>query len=100
MKQQKAPCNAREAAGDWLKFEITEVEASGGRPHGLDRTRACRARHPVRGHRSNAGRSLMKHFKVQGHASLREEMKAVARGERLAPKDAGARRSNPSRRGC
>ena len=31
----------------------------------------------------------MKHFKIQGHASLREEMKAVARGERLAPKDAG-----------
>lgn len=27
MKQQKAPRNAREAAGDWLKFEITEVEA-------------------------------------------------------------------------
>ena len=31
----------------------------------------------------------MKHFKIQGHSSLREEMKAVARGERLAPKDAG-----------
>jgi predicted transcriptional regulator len=31
----------------------------------------------------------MKHFKIQGHASLREEMKAVARGERLAQKDAG-----------
>jgi len=31
----------------------------------------------------------MKRFKIQGHASLREEMKAVARGERLAPKDAG-----------
>ncbi len=31
----------------------------------------------------------MKHFKVQGHASLREEMKAVARGEGLAPKEAG-----------
>lgn len=31
----------------------------------------------------------MKHIKIQGHASLREEMKAVARGERLAPKDAG-----------
>jgi len=31
----------------------------------------------------------MKHFKVQGHASLREEMKAVARRERPAPKDAG-----------
>lgn len=31
----------------------------------------------------------MKHFKVQGHASLREEMKAVARGERPAPKGAG-----------
>lgn len=31
----------------------------------------------------------MKHFKIQGHASLREEMKAVARGERLAAKDAG-----------
>ena len=30
----------------------------------------------------------MKHFKIQGHASLRKEMKAVARGERLAPKDA------------
>ena len=31
----------------------------------------------------------MKHFKIQDHASLREEMKAVARGERLAAKDAG-----------
>lgn len=31
----------------------------------------------------------MKQIKIQGHASLREEMKAVARGERLAPKDAG-----------
>ena len=31
----------------------------------------------------------MKHFKIQGHASLREEMKAVARGERLARKNAG-----------
>ena len=31
----------------------------------------------------------MKHFKIQGHASLRDEMKAVARGERLASKDAG-----------
>ena len=31
----------------------------------------------------------MKHFKIQSHASLREEMKAVARGERLVPKDAG-----------
>lgn len=31
----------------------------------------------------------MKHIKIQGHASLREEMKAVARGERLAQKDAG-----------
>ena len=33
----------------------------------------------------------MKHFKIQSHASLREEMKAVARGERLAPKDAGGK---------
>src|ERR1039458_4674924 len=32
----------------------------------------------------------MKHFKIQSHASLREEMKAVARGERPAPKDAGS----------
>src|SRR3972149_11793666 len=31
----------------------------------------------------------MKRFKSQDHASLREEMKAVARGERLAAKDAG-----------
>ena len=31
----------------------------------------------------------MKHFKIQSHTSLREEMKAVARGERSAPKDAG-----------
>lgn len=31
----------------------------------------------------------MKSFKIQGHASLRKEMKAVARGERLAPKGAG-----------
>jgi predicted transcriptional regulator len=31
----------------------------------------------------------MKHVKIQRHASLREEMKAVARGERPAPKDAG-----------
>jgi len=32
----------------------------------------------------------MKHVKIQGHASLREEMKAVARGKKPAPKDAGA----------
>lgn len=32
----------------------------------------------------------MKHVKIQGHASLREEMKAVARGEKKAPKDAGS----------
>lgn len=31
----------------------------------------------------------MKHVKIQGHASLRNEMKAVARGEKIAPKDAG-----------
>jgi predicted transcriptional regulator len=31
----------------------------------------------------------MKHVKIQGHASLRDEMKAVARGEKTAPKDAG-----------
>jgi predicted transcriptional regulator len=31
----------------------------------------------------------MKHVKIQGHAALREEMKAVARGEKKAPKDAG-----------
>ena len=31
----------------------------------------------------------MKRFKIQGHAALREEMKAVARGESPAPKDAG-----------
>jgi predicted transcriptional regulator len=31
----------------------------------------------------------MKHVRVQGHAQLREEMTAVARGERPAPKDAG-----------
>ncbi len=32
----------------------------------------------------------MKHVKIQGHASLREEMKAVARGEKKAPKHAGS----------
>ena len=31
----------------------------------------------------------MTRFKIQGHASLREEMKAVASGEKSAPKDAG-----------
>ena len=31
----------------------------------------------------------MKHFKIQSHASLRNEMKAVARGKKPAPKDAG-----------
>lgn len=31
----------------------------------------------------------MKHLKIQSHASLREEMKAVARGERAVPKGAG-----------
>jgi len=31
----------------------------------------------------------MKHYKVQSHAALREEMKAVARGEKRAPKGAG-----------
>jgi len=30
----------------------------------------------------------MKYYKVQSHASLREEMKAVARGEKRVPKDA------------
>jgi len=30
----------------------------------------------------------MKHHKIQGHTSLRKEMKLVARGERPAPKDA------------
>jgi len=32
----------------------------------------------------------MKYFKSQGHRSLRAEMKAVARDERLAPTDAGS----------
>lgn len=32
----------------------------------------------------------MKHQKIQSHGSLRKEMKAVARGERPAPKDAAA----------
>ncbi|NDU80145.1 MAG: MarR family transcriptional regulator [Ferrovum sp.] len=32
---------------------------------------------------------MKQHVKFQGHASLREEMKAVARGERAAPQDAG-----------
>jgi predicted transcriptional regulator len=32
----------------------------------------------------------VKHFKIQSHASLREEMKAVARGDRLAPQDAAS----------
>ena len=31
----------------------------------------------------------MKHVKIQSHASLREEMKAVARGSKSPPKDAG-----------
>ena len=31
----------------------------------------------------------MKHVKIQGHTSLREQMKAVARGEKKAPKGAG-----------
>lgn len=31
----------------------------------------------------------MKHMTIKGHASLREEMKAVARGEKPAPKNAG-----------
>lgn len=31
----------------------------------------------------------MKHVKIQSHASLREEMKAVARGEKAAPRAAG-----------
>ncbi len=31
----------------------------------------------------------MKHVKIQSHASLRDEMKAVARGEKKASKDAG-----------
>lgn len=30
----------------------------------------------------------MRHFKVQSHKLLKEEMKAVARGERTVPKDA------------
>ena len=32
----------------------------------------------------------MKHVKIQSHAALREEMKAVAGGKRPAPKAAGA----------
>ena len=32
----------------------------------------------------------MKQVKIQGHASLREEIRAVARGEKPAPVDAGA----------
>src|SRR3989304_8863903 len=32
----------------------------------------------------------MNRFKIQDHASLREERRAVARGEGLAPKDAGS----------
>ena len=31
----------------------------------------------------------MKQVKIQGHATLRKEMKAVARGDKAAPKDAG-----------
>jgi predicted transcriptional regulator len=31
----------------------------------------------------------MKHVKIQSHASLREEMKAVARGVKAAPRGAG-----------
>jgi len=31
----------------------------------------------------------MKHIKIQGHALLREEMRAIARGEKPAPKGAG-----------
>jgi predicted transcriptional regulator len=31
----------------------------------------------------------MKQVKIQGHAALRKEMKAVARGDKAAPKDAG-----------
>ena len=31
----------------------------------------------------------MKLVKIQGHAALRKEMKAVARGDKAAPKDAG-----------
>ena len=40
----------------------------------------------------------MKHVKIQGHASLRKEMIAVARGEKTAPKDAGGISLNPSKR--
>ena len=31
----------------------------------------------------------MKQVKIQGHAALRKEMKAVARGDKVAPKSAG-----------
>ena len=31
----------------------------------------------------------MKQVKIQGHAALRKEMKAVARGNKAAPRDAG-----------
>ena len=31
----------------------------------------------------------MKQVKIQGHAALRKEMKAIARGDKAAPKDAG-----------
>ena len=32
----------------------------------------------------------MKKFKIQSHAALREEMKAIARGEKAAPENASA----------
>ena len=31
----------------------------------------------------------MKQVKIQGHAALRRQMKAVVRGDKAAPKDAG-----------
>lgn len=44
----------------------------------------------------------MKEFKIQKLASLREQMKAVSRGERKAPRDAGQASLIPWRRwrGC
>jgi predicted transcriptional regulator len=87
--------------GYWVKFEITQGSASALRPHGLNysftlhdpsnqRLMGFDNAHPVNSdHSYKRRKQTMKHVKIQSHASLRDEMKAVARGEKKASKDAG-----------
>src|ERR1700704_3222199 len=80
--------------GYWLKFEMTRGEATRNRPHGLSYSFTLRAPDGTRLVGFDNAHGIiteveMKHAKVQNLRALRDEMKAVARGERPAPADAG-----------